>query len=943
MTLCLTVGLQDDAEVLVVAGALTIREQEAALAMWSLYNGTWRAFGSVGPEPYQIPGPATAVVVNDLALNSIFVAGVSVFNQSIPTYDGGQESQDFSDSGFEPNPNFSSDSSSSDSTRAQDSRSQRDLAVRRHHFLDSTEPPRDSSMLGLVRGAASDLRHRAWPVSYAQRDQLWPGNQTSAQPFLVKWDGTQFINLGAGALVGGTITELGILPILTAGPKTNIIQDNRVLSIMGQININNSGPVAAVLHDGERWIPFITALGPSGDPGVILSLVRQNLRVTFANLHQLSQGEVVAIAVFMSLGIVILLVILGSVLTRLFPSTDSGATLAARDSAFQLHSQSPAMSATRVVGTSTVSLSNASMSTSPSPAVGAVTATGMSARRAWAQSPPIRANWGSHLGTPNSGLRARLVRPKMTRRKTDQTGAPSILTTGSSLPRRDPSGSVLARLSDENPPDTREEIQLSDLSTPRPVRTSSLLPEGPAGARDPLSGVPATPLPLSRDIERERDRDPDRQHRVDQERKTNEGGADQSPPPAPSKGMDLLAQLNAATEKVIRADSGEAEGEDNDAEDEREDDWDPSPYNSDEDEAPPPLPTQHRHPQDAVPMDAMTRAMQTFRHNQHQFDIATSEDTSPSPLTTAMVPQDAHPLREPMKRAGGIGEQHEYGGDYQSAHPNPTMEGLLDKMELANASHLPQDPIRHARDLSQGTNSTTLGKPSESMCAYGNGLVGHSTTSFAQSLPQSEWVSPPFPTSRPLGPSIALQRPNTSQPTPAEAPPPVAHLMPTLRPFWTGGYTPTTPFVAYVRTRYAPPSHDESDYMDRFTSTGRKGMRRPSQTKVDWAPGSLTGSSVVGSIRTVGPYGLRAELGLPDVSGIDTKWGASSGMPLYQLGPGGDMGTAPHDSSRSSGSEPLTVHAGQEVEIISDHDPTWWVARDSSGRMGALPVSILVT
>ncbi|KDN51381.1 hypothetical protein K437DRAFT_49924 [Tilletiaria anomala UBC 951] len=65
----------DHAGTLIVAGSLFVNGVFASLAGWSFDNATWTPYGQIGTGPDQIPGPATAVSVDDLQINSIFVAG----------------------------------------------------------------------------------------------------------------------------------------------------------------------------------------------------------------------------------------------------------------------------------------------------------------------------------------------------------------------------------------------------------------------------------------------------------------------------------------------------------------------------------------------------------------------------------------------------------------------------------------------------------------------------------------------------------------------------------------------------------------------------------------------------------------------------------------------------------------------------------------------------
>ncbi|PWN21592.1 hypothetical protein BCV69DRAFT_287235 [Microstroma glucosiphilum] len=60
---------------LIVAGEMTVGGTSASLQGWDFSAQNWTAFGSVGTGSGQVPGPATAAVVDDLSLSSIFVAG----------------------------------------------------------------------------------------------------------------------------------------------------------------------------------------------------------------------------------------------------------------------------------------------------------------------------------------------------------------------------------------------------------------------------------------------------------------------------------------------------------------------------------------------------------------------------------------------------------------------------------------------------------------------------------------------------------------------------------------------------------------------------------------------------------------------------------------------------------------------------------------------------
>ncbi|GAC92980.1 hypothetical protein PHSY_000540 [Pseudozyma hubeiensis SY62] len=63
------------ANLLILAGSMTVNGAEASLVSYNFDTQMWSSLGSVGGGSNQIPGPATAVSVDDLDANAIFVAG----------------------------------------------------------------------------------------------------------------------------------------------------------------------------------------------------------------------------------------------------------------------------------------------------------------------------------------------------------------------------------------------------------------------------------------------------------------------------------------------------------------------------------------------------------------------------------------------------------------------------------------------------------------------------------------------------------------------------------------------------------------------------------------------------------------------------------------------------------------------------------------------------
>ncbi len=75
--------IQANSEFLLVAGSLTVGGAQAYLASYSTQNQTWAAVGT-------LPGPVTAVGVNDKNQSSVFAAGKTASGAFVSHWDGVQ-------------------------------------------------------------------------------------------------------------------------------------------------------------------------------------------------------------------------------------------------------------------------------------------------------------------------------------------------------------------------------------------------------------------------------------------------------------------------------------------------------------------------------------------------------------------------------------------------------------------------------------------------------------------------------------------------------------------------------------------------------------------------------------------------------------------------------------------------------------------------------------
>lgn len=226
---------------LILAGSMTVNGVEASLASYNFDTQIWSSLGSVGSGSNQIPGPATAVSVDDLNANAIFVAG--------RTSDG-------------------------------------------------------------------------------------------TDPYLVRWDGTQYTAVGTGQFLPATgISQLTFVPILTAHPSNQILEDNRLLVVSGALTTQDYGNISSVFFDGQNYSPFLQATNLDGSSGIVRAFTRSTEVLQFPNLHHLAVGLVILISIAIGLGIVFLLVLLGliwAVARRRPEPRDEGVPLSASDESLGL-------------------------------------------------------------------------------------------------------------------------------------------------------------------------------------------------------------------------------------------------------------------------------------------------------------------------------------------------------------------------------------------------------------------------------------------------------------------------------------------------------------------------------------------------------------------------------------------------------------------------------
>ncbi|SPO26264.1 uncharacterized protein UTRI_02540 [Ustilago trichophora] len=171
----------------------------------------------------------------------------------------------------------------------------------------------------ILAGSMTRLQPDPWTATAVSVDDLnanaiFVAGRTAdgSQPYLVRWDGTQYTAVGSGQLLPATgISQLTFVPISRAHPSNPILKDNRLLVVSGALMTHDYGNISSVFFDGQSYSPFLLATNLDGSSGIVRAFSRSTEVLRFPNLHHLAVGLVILISIAIGLGIVFLLVLLG--------------------------------------------------------------------------------------------------------------------------------------------------------------------------------------------------------------------------------------------------------------------------------------------------------------------------------------------------------------------------------------------------------------------------------------------------------------------------------------------------------------------------------------------------------------------------------------------------------------------------------------------------------
>ncbi|OKL59719.1 hypothetical protein UA08_05174 [Talaromyces atroroseus] len=144
------------------------------------------------------------------------------------------------------------------------------------------------------------------------------GQGSNGSAFIMEYDGTKFNSAGQLFDVSTTILGLQVIGLNSNHGSTQLLNDDQILLITGQLAIPDFGNASAAFFNGTTVTPFILSSTADGQPGTIREMITEKQN-TFSGKKspRLSAGLVVLVSFCIALGCVFLLVVLGVALNRI--------------------------------------------------------------------------------------------------------------------------------------------------------------------------------------------------------------------------------------------------------------------------------------------------------------------------------------------------------------------------------------------------------------------------------------------------------------------------------------------------------------------------------------------------------------------------------------------------------------------------------------------------
>lgn len=155
-------------------------------------------------------------------------------------------------------------------------------------------------------------------LSLGNRDgtQIWAsGRANDGSAFLQRYDGSRWLPINGLFGQGTEIRGLQVLKLSKEHGKSDLIDNDQDLLILGRINVTNFGTASGVLFNGTSLIPLLLSTTAQNTAGSLSQVFVENPENVFSSSRkQLALGFVVLIALAIALALTFLLVVAGILL-----------------------------------------------------------------------------------------------------------------------------------------------------------------------------------------------------------------------------------------------------------------------------------------------------------------------------------------------------------------------------------------------------------------------------------------------------------------------------------------------------------------------------------------------------------------------------------------------------------------------------------------------------
>lgn len=143
-------------------------------------------------------------------------------------------------------------------------------------------------------------------------ESMFASGSDSSGAYLAYWNDSNWTRIDNVFADGTSISDVKVLDLSQKHNSTSMLPEDQLLIVSGDLTLNEYGKVSSAMYDGDKWQPLYLTVSGSGG-GMIRSLVSEN-NPTFSSTKgdsHLARGFVVLISLAIAVGLTLLIVLLG--------------------------------------------------------------------------------------------------------------------------------------------------------------------------------------------------------------------------------------------------------------------------------------------------------------------------------------------------------------------------------------------------------------------------------------------------------------------------------------------------------------------------------------------------------------------------------------------------------------------------------------------------------